>query len=76
MNMEPKDIAKMLLDNSEDILKTVFEADGQVIKIMQNVINSQMCIIWQALIEKGIVTLEEVEKYQKQVSEIFETHFR
>lgn len=60
--MDLKDTLKDLLKFA---LKEAFEADTKVINITQGAIATQMTTIYTILIEKGIVTMDEIQEYQK-----------
>ncbi len=63
--MSPKDILKEAFDSDLEVLKKAYEGDRELLQYINNIVNAFTSVIWSALIEKGIVTMEQWQEYSK-----------
>lgn len=52
---------------AKDILKTAFDNDKKILEIMTNSLAEQITLVLVILHNKGIVTEDEIQKYQETV---------
>lgn len=63
--MNPKDILKEAFDSDIKVLEKAYQGDMELLEVMHKTVNALTTVIWTALIEKGIVTMEEWQEYMK-----------
>ena len=63
--MNPKDILKEAFDSDIKVLEKAYEGDMEILDILNKTVNAYISTIWSALIEKGIVTMEEWQECMK-----------
>ena len=70
--MSPKDILKEAFDSDVKILEKAYEGDRELLEYINKVTNALTTVIWTALIEKGIVTMEQWQEYMKMSKDLLE----
>lgn len=63
--MNPKDILKEAFDSDIKVLEKAYKGDMEILEIVNKTVNAYISTIWSALIEKGIVTMEQWQEYTK-----------
>ena len=63
--MDGEKILKEAFNSDLQVLEKAYKSDQELIETICNIITAQTTIIWTALIEKGIVTMEQWKEYNK-----------
>ena len=67
--MTSKEILKEAFDSDLEVLEKAFESDTELYTKILDLINVYTSIIWTALSEEGIITLEKSTEYIKKANE-------
>ena len=70
--MSPKDILKEAFDSDIKVLEKAYKGDMEILEIVNKTVNAYISTIWSALIEKGIVTMEQWQEYTKISKDLLE----
>lgn len=63
--MSPKDILKEAFDSDIKVLEKAYQGDMELLEVMHKTVNALTTVIWTALIERGVVTMEQWQEYMK-----------
>jgi len=63
--MNPKDILKEAFDSDIKVLEKAYQGDMELLEVMHKTVNALTTVIWTALIERGVVTMEEWQEYME-----------
>ena len=70
--MVTREEAKIFFDNDVEILEKAFESDKEYADITQKTISVSVSKIYEILVQKGILTMEEALEHLKEVGKILE----
>ena len=70
--MVTREEAKMFFDSDVEVLEKAFESDKEYADITQKTISVSVSKIYEILVQKGILTMEEALEHIKEVGKIFE----
>ena len=68
--MTIQDVYKDFIDNDRKVLKACFDADKDLADAVQLAITKEISAIWYALLNKGIVTDEEMRKFKAEIDNV------
>lgn len=70
--MTIQDVYKDFIDNDKKVLKVCFDADKDLADAVQLALTKEISAIWYALLNKGIVTDEEMRKFKAEIDKASE----